>query len=547
MADENFDAVIIRGGSKALVAALYLQAYGGMKVAVFERLLELGGSWCSIERVCPGFIGDSHSSTMTDWYFLPLFYDFPRFEEYGGNLFAYKAGLAQVWKEDPEESLVIYSHFDDPTGEKTAKEIARISERDAETFLKFDDAHFRGGRREALIEAIFSLVTPPGQPDSLERWYADYMKRPDAVLDPELMTMSMIDAGRALFESVEYRAMMTSVSARTDQSPMKPLGGAGWFIAQTRRETCRVVGGTHNIAHAVIRLFIENGGKFFSRSEVDKIKIENGQAKGIILADGTEIASKIVVSGQDPQQLANRLIGKEHLERKIWMKVNALDRNENMINWYTFALHEIPHYTASDRNPDLDTAQWAVIGLKDDEQMTKEAGLRYAGVEPPSPQVRVCPSNFEIDPTRQPKDKATILCEALTIPVQMRSEKEWLKYKMEMAKYMIDEIHSAAPNITWDSVIGVDATGPYDIASRHLNMPTGNQLVIDPNPSSKGRFAPILEWSDHRIPGIKNLYGTGSAWPYIACAYSGQGYTCYKAIAEDFDLRKPWKEKNRRW
>ena len=76
MADQNFDVIVIGGGAKALTASLYLQAYGGMKVGIFERLHELGGSYCSLEKLSPGFIGDTHSSTMTDWYFLPLLYDF---------------------------------------------------------------------------------------------------------------------------------------------------------------------------------------------------------------------------------------------------------------------------------------------------------------------------------------------------------------------------------------------------------------------------------------------------------------------------------------
>jgi phytoene dehydrogenase-like protein len=529
------------------VTALYLQAYGGMDVCIFERMHELGGSWCSLERLSPGFIGDTHASTMSDWYFLPLLYDFPKFEEYGAKFFGYRANLAQVCKNDLENSLIIYSHREDPSGEASAKEIARFSERDAEMFLKFDDLHFRRGRREARLETLFSLAPPPDQLDPLEKWYRNYMKQPDAILDPQLMTMSMIDAGRALFESSEYRALMTSVIARMDINPMKPMGGAAWFIAQARRENLRVVGGTHNIAHAVIRLFVEHGGKFYSRKEVDKIIIENGQAKGVRLVDGSEVAARLVVSGQDPYQLAFRLIGKDFLERKTWMKVGALDRSENMINWYTFALHETPHYTAAARNRDIDVAQWVHLTTGDDTEMAKEACLRYAGLEPTCPQIRACPTNSEIDPTRQPEGKATLLVETLTLPKTSRSEREWMAYKMNMAKHMINEIHIAAPNITWESVIGVDTNGPYDIGSRHLNMATGNQFVVDANPATKGKYAPIIEWARHRIPGIKNLYATGVAWSSSHSAYCGQGYKCYKAIAEDFDLRKPWEEKGRPW
>ncbi|MEE9568275.1 MAG: NAD(P)-binding protein, partial [Candidatus Binatia bacterium] len=42
MADETYDAIIVGGGNKALVTAIYLAKYGGMKVAIFEERHELG-------------------------------------------------------------------------------------------------------------------------------------------------------------------------------------------------------------------------------------------------------------------------------------------------------------------------------------------------------------------------------------------------------------------------------------------------------------------------------------------------------------------------
>ncbi len=43
MADKTFDAVIVGGGNKALLLALYLIKYGGMSVGIFERRHEIGG------------------------------------------------------------------------------------------------------------------------------------------------------------------------------------------------------------------------------------------------------------------------------------------------------------------------------------------------------------------------------------------------------------------------------------------------------------------------------------------------------------------------
>jgi hypothetical protein len=57
---------------------------------------------------------------------------------------------------------------------------------------------------------------------------------------------------------------------------------------------------------------------------------------------------------------------------------------------------------------------------------------------------------------------------------------------------------------------------------------------------------PIREFATHRIANIKNLYGAESAW-MLPSGMADVGYTCYKAIAEDFGLRKPWEEQGRPW
>jgi len=43
MPDATYDAVIIGGGNKALAVGMYLQTYGAMDVAIFERRHEIGG------------------------------------------------------------------------------------------------------------------------------------------------------------------------------------------------------------------------------------------------------------------------------------------------------------------------------------------------------------------------------------------------------------------------------------------------------------------------------------------------------------------------
>jgi len=46
MADLTFDAVIIGGGNKGLMLAMYLMKYGGMSVGIFERRAAARRSRC---------------------------------------------------------------------------------------------------------------------------------------------------------------------------------------------------------------------------------------------------------------------------------------------------------------------------------------------------------------------------------------------------------------------------------------------------------------------------------------------------------------------
>ena len=86
MADKTFDAVIVGGGNKALLLALYLIKYGGMSVGVFERRHEIGGCLATEELSAPGFRGNTHANIILPWYYAPVWRDFPDFWEYGAQL-----------------------------------------------------------------------------------------------------------------------------------------------------------------------------------------------------------------------------------------------------------------------------------------------------------------------------------------------------------------------------------------------------------------------------------------------------------------------------
>ena len=215
------------------------------------------------------------------------------------------------------------------------------------------------------------------------------------------------------------------------------------------------------------------------------------------------------------------------------------------ICWYSWAIHEPPEYKAVASNPDINHSHRVILGTKHDEDALMETAWRRLGKMPPEPEIIVLGVHSLIDKTRSPEGKHVVSTSETVLPADNLTFNEWKEFKKTNADYVVKEWQKYAPNMTWDNVIGYVPITPYDTATRLKNMwPTGNHHVIDDYPGQSYKFRPIAELADHRMP-IKNLYATGAAWGPVAGAHTGQGYRCYKAIAEDLGLEKPWEKKGR--
>lgn len=547
MADATYDAIIIGGGTKALFTAMYLAKYAGMKVGIFERRHELGGGLATAEGSAGGFVSDTHATTMYEWYFRPIQEDFPDLEEKGARFGYHPMTLSVITKED-QQSVGIYQHRFDPTGEKTAKILAQTSQRDADTYLKLFEICKPGGEfDQAFVETFFSPPPPPDQPDPVDRWAQAYIKRPDALFDHTWMQLSADRAVRELWDNVAMQLMtirrLKAVGTITEVSSAMSLFST--VVGGTAM--CYIKGGTHNVAHACQRVLLENGADFVTKSHVDRILIENGRARGIRLADGTEIEAKqLVVSGVDPRQLAFKLIGPDHISQKILKRVDSLEDTLTCITWYTWALHKLPIYQEAERsNPGINDAQWVMLASTNLRKMITESYERRLGKTPDAEGMLVVVSHqSRTDDMRAPNGKHTCLTEQHVLPSWALTEREWMSFKRQHAKDIIREWQQYAPNMNWDNVIGTDHLTPYDTASRLINLAAGNQAVIDALPGQGGKLRPIAEFARYRTP-IERLFATGSAWGLFHTASGGQGYACYKAIAEDLNLGKPWADKGR--
>jgi beta-carotene ketolase (CrtO type) len=546
MADEAFDAVIIGGGTKALFLAMYLVEYAGMSVGIFERRHEIGGCLATEEISAPGFRGNTHANIILPVYYAPIYRDFPEFWEYGARWQQYRCSDGACFA-DNDTCLAIYSITHDPSQERTAREIARFSQKDADSWQKLWRTFQSDEVHRATIDAFFYPAEQRLAPEIGKRQMDVFGKLVEADLVPDSLVMrsSPLRQIREMWESPEmqYCHARFVVSAATDVND-PGMGVETYALGAQLPVLGFARGGTHQIAHAAHQLLVQRGCQFFTETDVDGVVIENGTAKGIRLSDGSQIAARklVVTAGLSPHQVVFDMIGREYFQEKVRRRVELLSTTHiGCLMWCSFALRESPRYTAEAFNPDIRETFWLGLGASaDPEHIANECRWANLGRFPPLEDFSpiVCCHSL-VDPTFAPPGKHIAQNEMQAPPAHAHSEKEWLEIKKRYIGDMLTVWQKHAPNMSWDNVIGVDSNSPYDCLRMKNLAPHGNCQTVDRSVFQQNENRPIPELANHRTP-VENLYATGAAWHPGPNGGCGESYNCYKIIAGDLGLDNPW-------
>jgi beta-carotene ketolase (CrtO type) len=549
MADMTFDAVIVGGGNKAVLLALYLIKYGGLSVGIFERRNEIGGCLATEEISAPGFRGNTHANIILPWYYAPVWRDFPEFWDYGARWDQHTCSDGFVFR-DKDNCLAIYSLKHDPTQERTAAEIARFSKKDADTWLRLWKLAETDEYLRVLLDALYKPAEDRLTEQAMERQAMLLPKLMESSFTPDSLTMkaSGLRAAQEWFDSPELQSCILRFAVSSVIDINEP--GTG-MMTMGMGATLPTIGfnrgGTHQIAHAAHQILVQNGCRFFTNAAVDAAIVENGTATGIRLADGSEIAArKLVVSTLSPQQLVFDLIGEEHVDDMLKRRVKLLQDTFGCLMWYSFAVHEAPKYKAEAFNPDIHECQW--LGLQPDpDPMHIARECMYQRLHKFPPLEDYAPTvgcHSLVDPSFAPPGKHVVQNEQLAPPATTFSEKQWLEIKKRYADELVTIWQDYAPNMTWDNVIGVDTNSAYDHRRMRNLGPNGTMAGIDRSAFQTEENRPTPELANHRTP-VQNLYATGGSWHVGSNAGSTEAYNCYRIIAKDLGLGRPWEEQGK--
>ncbi len=543
MADRSYDAIVVGGGHHGLIIACYLQK-AKMKTAIFERASKLGGAATSEVGPLPGFLLND-CAQWTRFYGHPAYSDF-NLREKGLEYIFPEENEAMIF--DNDTCLVGYSALkvvDPITGrtevshenlQKTLNGIRRFSQRDADTAEELFRRYVKKWK-SAMGKYRFSPPTPWGEKNELERLCDD----PKDGIDPIYQFMTTQQLAYDLFESEELRtlfirAAMTSFGG----APHDVIGLHGFIhaigLVLSWEPAAIAKGGSQSITNAMQKAFTEMGGEFFVNSEVVKLLIENGKAKGIRLRNGTEIEAKgLVVSNLSALQ-SIQLIGEEHLDSKIVRRVKNIRYDRHNVIWAVVAVHELPRYKAASFNPDCGPQPRLYMGPRNADYMANQY-LSEIFVKGIANRLFMFVGPDSIwDSSRAPEGKHIIGVEEFSAPKRFFSASRWQELRNEFENAIIREWQIYAPNMTRDNVIACRVVTPYDIELRHPNMHEGSIACGDMIISQMDRFRPTPELSNYKTP-IKNFYLCSSACHNGVGTGRGCSYNCYQVISKDFAIK----------
>jgi phytoene dehydrogenase-like protein len=331
------DAIVIGAGHNGLTAAWYL-ARAGLDVIVLERR-ELVGGACITEELWPGVRAPVCS------YICHLLQrqviDDMRLRDHGLHIHAQDP---RVFYPFPDGRHFVAWSDDD----RTAAEIGRLSAADGAAYLRFQQ--FR--KRAAGLLRPFFLTAPP----TLAELFDHARGVGEEALLERLLTGSVTDVLEEHFESPQVKAALTRAWDAGDPDAPGSLFSVAYLwidLFQADEDFGIVRGGMGGITRAMARAVESLGATIRTNAGVDRVLVEDGAARGVVLADGEIVEGRIVVSNADPKRTFLRLLGKHELPRPFAGRVERLRTRAAYLKFHA-ALRELPevgHYLGAEFDP----------------------------------------------------------------------------------------------------------------------------------------------------------------------------------------------------
>lgn len=516
---DSFDIVIAGGGHNSLIAGCYL-AKAGLRVCIAERCDRLGGSVSTAEVTGPGFKQDLCSITHTMLQGNPLI----RNDEL--ELFS-KFGLQYT---HPEKMTAVA--FDDGTVlefwsdlDRTCASMARISERDAESFRAFCVQVDK--MMNLIVTGMYSVPPSAG---------AQAMMMDQTPEGQELMRLQAMSAWDLICEHVEHpkiRMALARYAAAAMLDPFDNGTGFGFYINLPyfyRYGAGVCVGGSGALIEALERCYVAHGGTVRLDAEVREILVEDAEARGIVLADGKVIrAGKAVIAGLHVSQIFPHMVPGCELPDGFQHRVDTLKNNDFQAMTVYLALNEPLDFKAGNGSPneffwverchsDIDAFRRDMLDLKSGTPV-----LNFASWV----------QQFRADPGRVPEGAGQVwIYTFMPLDLKNGGRENWDQIGESVAADIVDNLRQYCTNLTDDNIRQMHYMTPLDITRHNTALVDCNLVHIAFVNWQMGGNRPVPGWGQYRMP-VPGLYMTGGSTHPGGGVTGGPGRNVTQIVMED--------------
>ncbi len=527
----DLDAIIIGAGHNGLTCAAYL-GMAGLRVRVIERRDVVGGA-CVTEEFHPGFRNSTAAYTVS--LLQPKIIRDLRLPEHGLRIVERRA---QNFLPLPDRRYLLTG------GNRTAREIAKFSAKDAECYAAYQAEI---GRVADVLRGLM-LHAPPnltlgGFSEGMRElgklaaigkrlWQADGLKAAFT-----LMRKSAGDMLDGWFESDPIKAVLGFDAVVGNlASPYAP-GSAYVLLHHMLGEVNgkpgvwgHAVGGMGAITQAMAKAAGAYGVRIDLRAAAREIILERGRAAGVVLEDGTTLRARAVIANVNPQFLFQTLLPREALPDAMATRMKNWKAGSGTFRM-NVALSKLPVFAALPEAGDHLTAGIILApSLAYMDQAYRDC-LQTGWSRQPIVEL-VIPST--LDDTLAPAGMhvASLFCQH--VAPRFADGTSWDAHRETVADLMIDTVESYAPGFK-ASIVARQSLSPLDL-ERRFGLPSGDifhgALTLDQLFSAR----PILGYANYRMP-LPGLYLCGAGAHPGGGVTGAPGHNAAQAVIEDL-LRK---------
>jgi phytoene dehydrogenase-like protein len=398
---------------------------------------------------------------------------------------------------------------------RTRREIYRHSPVDAEAYDEYGKAMVEMAR---FVKPILSMVPPdPFKADlgGYNRLYGllrrfQKLPRRDQHNLIQLMTTSAVDLLDRWFETDVLKATMsasgiigTFLGVRSPGTAyvllhhyMGEIDGAfrSWGFAR---------GGTGAISESIASAAREAGVTIRTEAPIERIKVKDGRATGVVLEGGEEIDAPVVVSSLDPHRTFLRLMEPETLPEDFLTDVKRykLRGSSGKVN---LALDGLPDFKCL---PGPGAHLRGAISISPGVEYMERAydDAKYGDFSKRPYMDMVIPTLT--DPSVAPPGKHVLSCFVQYAPYKLR-EGTWDEKREAFGDTVVDTIAEYAPNIK-SLIRHRQVLTPLDL-EREWVLTEGNIFQGELSLEQLFFLRPVPGWARYRTP-VRGLYMCGSA------------------------------------